>query len=53
MELFNIEGDDNMTDNCMEHRPFANGMPNIKSFDEVDYDEICMRIGCEGIWIDH
>ena len=52
MELFDIEGDDNIADNCMEHHPFANGMPNIKSFDEVeDYDEICMRTDCEGIWI--
>ena len=50
MELFNIEGDDNITDNCMEHHPFANGMPNFKSFDEVeDYDEICMRTNCEAI----
>ncbi|KAL6313504.1 hypothetical protein AAG906_005454 [Vitis piasezkii] len=54
MELFDIEGDDNIADNYMEHHPFANGMPNIKSFDEVeDYDEICMRSDCEGIWIDN
>ncbi|XP_034690539.1 uncharacterized protein LOC117918124 [Vitis riparia] len=54
MELFDIEGDDNIADNCMEHHPFANGMPNIKSFDEVeDYDEICMRTDCEGIWIEN
>ncbi|RVW27880.1 hypothetical protein CK203_084925 [Vitis vinifera] len=32
MELFDIEGDDNIADNCMEHHPFANGMPNIKFF---------------------
>ncbi|KAL6310976.1 hypothetical protein AAG906_019942 [Vitis piasezkii] len=49
MELFDIEGDDNIADNCMEHHPFANGMPNIKSFDEVeDYDEICMRLIVRG-----
>ena len=54
MELFDIEGDDNIVDNDMEHHPFANGMPNFKSFDEVeDYDEICMRTDCEGIWIEH
>ena len=54
MELFNIEGDDNMPNNCMGHHPFVNEMPNIKSFDEVeDYDEICMRIDCERIWIEH
>ncbi|RVW35696.1 hypothetical protein CK203_106698 [Vitis vinifera] len=41
MELFDIEGDDNIVDNDMEHHPFANGMPNIKYFNEVeDYDEI-------------
>ena len=32
MELFDIEGDDNIANNCMEHHPFANGMPNIKFF---------------------
>ena len=48
MELFDIKGDDNIVDNCMEHHPFAN-----RSFDEVDYDEICIRIDCEGIWIEH
>ena len=54
MELFDIEGDDNIADNYMEHHPFTNGMPNIMSFDEVeDYDEICMRNDCEGIWIEH
>ena len=53
MEDFNIEGDENMTDCCMEHNPFANGMPNINSFDEVeDCDEICMRTDCEGTWIE-
>ena len=53
MEDFDIEGDDNMTDSCMEHNPFANGMPNIDSFDEVeDCDEICMRTDCEGTWIE-
>ena len=52
MEDFNIEGDDNMTDSCMEHYLCANAMPNIDSFHEVkDYDEICMRIDCEGTWI--
>ncbi|RVW64870.1 hypothetical protein CK203_066167 [Vitis vinifera] len=41
MELFDIEGDGNIADNDMEHHPFVNGMPNIKSFDEVEnYDEI-------------
>ena len=50
MELFDIEGDGNITDNDMEHHPFMNGMPNIKSFDEVeDYDEICMCTDCEEI----
>ena len=54
MELFDIEGDDNIADNYMEHHPFTNGMPNIMSFDEVeDYDEICMCNDCEGIWIEH
>ena len=53
MEDFNIEGDDNMTDSCMVHNLFANGMPNIDSFDEVeDCDEICMRTNCEGTWIE-
>ena len=53
MEDFNIEGDDNMTDSCMEHNPFANEMLNIDSFDEVeDCDEFCMRIDCEGTWIE-
>ena len=50
MELFDIENDDNMPNNCMGHHPFANEMPNIKSFDEVeDYDEICMCTDCEEI----
>ncbi|KAL6320534.1 hypothetical protein AAG906_007613 [Vitis piasezkii] len=54
MELFDIEGDGNIADNDMDHHPFVNGMPNIKSFDEVeDYDEICMHTNCEGIWIEH
>ena len=54
MELFDIEGDGNIADNDMEYHPFVNGMPNIKSFDEVeDYDEICMSTDCEGIWIEH
>ena len=54
MELFDIEGDENIANNYMEHHPFANGMSNIMSFDEVeDYDEICMRNDCEGIWIEH
>ena len=54
MELFDIENDDNMPNNCMGHHPFVNEMPNIKSFDEVeDYDEICMRTDCEGIWIEN
>ena len=53
MEDFNIEGDDNMTDSSMEHNPFANGMPNIDSFDEIeDCDEICMCTDCEGTWIE-
>ena len=53
MEDFNIEGDDNTTDSCIEHNPFANGMPNIDNFDEVeDYDEICIRTDCEGTWIE-
>ncbi|RVW28473.1 hypothetical protein CK203_110977 [Vitis vinifera] len=48
MELFDIEGDGNIADNDMEHHPFVNGMPNIKSFDEVeDYDEILQHLyGC-------
>ena len=33
MEMFEIEDDDNMVDNCMEHHPFANGMPDMKSYD--------------------
>ena len=54
IELFDKEGDDNIANNCMEYHPFANGMSNIKSFDEVeDYGEICMRTDCEGIWIKH
>ena len=44
---FDIEGDDNFTNNCMEHHPFANAMPNIESSDEVeDSNEICMRTYC-------
>ena len=43
-----------MIDNCMKHHLFANGIPNIKSFDEIeDYDKICMHIDHEGIWIEH
>ncbi|RVW76434.1 hypothetical protein CK203_056883 [Vitis vinifera] len=54
MELFDIESDGNIADNDMEHHLFVNGMPNIKSFDEIeDYDEICTRTDCEGIWIEH
>ena len=54
MEVFNKEGDDNMVDNCMKHHLFANGITNIKSFDEIeDYDKICMHIDHEGIWIEH
>ena len=50
MELFDIWNDDNMPNNCMGHHPFANEMPNIKSFDEVeDYDEIYMCTDCEEI----
>ena len=32
IELFDIEGDDNIADNCMENHPFANRMPKIKFF---------------------
>ena len=54
MEMFEIEDDDNMVDNFMEHHPFANGMPNTKSFDEVeDCDAICVRTDCEGTWIEN
>ena len=53
-DSFDIEGDDNFTNNCMEHHPFVNAMPNIESSDEVeDSNEICMRTNCEGIWIEH
>ena len=46
------EGDDNMTDSCMKHNPFANGMPKIDSFEEVeDCYGICMCTDCEGTWI--
>ena len=54
MEMFEIEDDENMVDNCMEHHPFANGMPDIKSFDEVeDCDAICVRTDCEGTWVEN
>ena len=54
MEMFEIEDDDNMVDNCMEHHPFSIGMPDIKSFDEVeDCDAICVRIDCEGTWVEN
>ena len=32
IELFDIEGDDNIADNFMENHPFANRMPKIKFF---------------------
>ena len=53
-DSFDIEGDDDFTNNCMEHHPFVDAMPNIESSDEVeDSVEICMRTDCEGIWIEH
>ena len=55
MELFDIEGDGNIVDNDMKHHPFVLSRPKMELFDiEVeDYDEICMRTDCEGIWIEH
>ena len=56
MEMFEIDDDDNdnMVDNCMEHHPFSNGMPDIKSFHEVeDFDAISVRTHCEGTWVEN
>ena len=48
----NIEGLDDFTDNCMEHHPFINSMPEVESFDAMDESEaMYMRKDYEGIWI--
>ena len=47
------ESVDNLTNDCMEHHPFINALPNVETFDEMDdSDAKCMQTDCDGIWIE-
>ena len=47
------EGDDLM-DNSIEHHPIISSLPQIESLDAMDdFDAICMRDDCEGIWVEN